>query len=74
MCNKSRWNQAKLEASNGRLKVPAKTFTTLPLGSQLQALYRDPESAREMGYLYRRTQEILDEYEHENKIPLDGTT
>ena len=62
--------QAKLEASNGRLKVPVKNFTALPLGSQLQALYRDPESAHEMGYLYRQTQEILDEYERENKIPV----
>lgn len=42
-CNASRWNEAKLQASRGRSKVPIKTFITIPLGPQLQALYRDPE-------------------------------
>ena len=42
-CHTSRWNQAKLQASRGRLKIPVKTFITLPLGPQLQALYHDPE-------------------------------
>ncbi|KIK78525.1 hypothetical protein PAXRUDRAFT_38265, partial [Paxillus rubicundulus Ve08.2h10] len=36
-CATSRWNQQKLQGSNGRIKVPAQTFTTIPLGSQLQA-------------------------------------
>lgn len=63
MCNTSRWNEAKLLATQGQLKVPAKTFTTLPLGPQLQALYRDPKMARSMRYLHERTQEILDEFE-----------
>ena len=39
ICNTSRWNQARLAASHGRLKIPAKTFKTIPLGPQLQALY-----------------------------------
>ena len=42
-CNASRWNEVKLQASCGRSKVPIKTFITIPLGPQLQALYRDPE-------------------------------
>lgn len=62
MCGTSRWDQAKIHASNGRVKVAAQTFTTIPLGPQLQALYRDPESARSMRYLYECTQEILAEF------------
>ena len=69
-CDASRWNEAKLEASHGRLKVPAKIFTTLPLGPQLQALHRDPESARAMAHLHKRTREILDEYKRTQQIPV----
>ncbi|KAG1719905.1 hypothetical protein EDB19DRAFT_1860511, partial [Suillus lakei] len=61
MCGTSRWDQAKIHASNGRDKVAAQTFTTIPLGPQLQALYRDPDSARSMHYLHERTQEVLAE-------------
>ena len=67
-CNKSRWNEAKLQATNGRVKIPAKKFLTLPLGPQLQALYRNPNRAREMRYLYERTQQIFDEYEAKKKL------
>ncbi|KAG2744318.1 hypothetical protein P692DRAFT_201721996, partial [Suillus brevipes Sb2] len=52
MCGTSRWDPAKLRASNGRTKIAAQTFTTIPLGPQLQALYRHPDSARNMRYLY----------------------
>ncbi|KAF8546078.1 hypothetical protein OG21DRAFT_1427945 [Imleria badia] len=31
-CGKMRWDEAKLEATNGQVKIPAKKFTTLPLG------------------------------------------
>lgn len=45
-------------------------FVTLPLGPQLQALYRDPNGARVMTYLYERTQEVLDEYARTQQIPI----
>ena len=61
MCNASRWNEQRLQGSNGRVKVPALQFTTIPLGPQLQARTRNPESAREMRYLWERTQSVLDE-------------
>ena len=51
ICSKSQWNEARLEASNGWIKLPAKTFTTLPLGPQLQALYRNSNSTHKMHYL-----------------------
>jgi hypothetical protein len=70
LCGTSRWDQAKIHASNGRVKVAAQTFTTIPLGLQLQALYRDPESACSMCYLYERTQEILAEFRETGTIPI----
>ena len=69
-CGVSRRNEAKLNASNGRLKVPAKTFMTIPIGPQLQALYRDPNSAHAIRYLYTRTQEVVEEYHCTQKISL----
>lgn len=68
VCGQSKWNQSRLEATHGRVKIPAKTFTTIPLGPQLQALYRDPHTAQQMEYLSRRTQEILDEVERTRQI------
>jgi hypothetical protein len=70
MCGSSRWDQAKLRASSGRTKVAAQTFVTIPLGPQLQALYRDPESARHMRYLWERTQEVLHGLRQTGKVPI----
>jgi hypothetical protein len=69
-CGKTRWDEVKLEVTNGRIKIPVKRFTTLPLGLQLQAMYRNPKSACDMRYLYERTQQVLDEYEEKNKISI----
>ncbi|KAG1898620.1 uncharacterized protein F5891DRAFT_932255, partial [Suillus fuscotomentosus] len=44
MCTTSRWDQVKLQASNGRSRVTAQKLITIPLGLQLQSLYRDPEN------------------------------
>ncbi|KIL54615.1 hypothetical protein M378DRAFT_134374 [Amanita muscaria Koide BX008] len=40
-------------------KVPRQQFYTIPLGPQLQALWRTPQNAFFMRYRNRRTQEIL---------------
>lgn len=69
-CDTSRWNELKLAVSRGCLKTPAKTFITLPLGPQLQALYHDLESAHVMTYLQTRAQAVIDEYHRMQKIPL----
>ncbi|KAG0699716.1 hypothetical protein DFH29DRAFT_35339 [Suillus ampliporus] len=56
-CNKHRYDQIKLQASRGRIKV-ARKFHTIPAGPQLQALYRDRDSAKRMRYrtdLYSKT-------------------
>lgn len=59
LCQSSRWNQAKLQGSSGRLKVPAQQFTTIPVGLQLQARFRSPTSARAMRYLWEKAREVL---------------
>ncbi|KIK76310.1 hypothetical protein PAXRUDRAFT_170340, partial [Paxillus rubicundulus Ve08.2h10] len=64
ICQTSRWNEQKLQGSNGRIKVPAQQFTTIPVGSQLQACNRSPDSARNMRYLWEWTQTLLDEIQH----------
>ncbi|KAG1847252.1 hypothetical protein C8R48DRAFT_547524, partial [Suillus tomentosus] len=46
ICDASRWDQARLRSTNGRVKVAAQKFSTIPLGPQLQSLYRHPDSAR----------------------------
>ncbi|KIK96437.1 hypothetical protein PAXRUDRAFT_138492, partial [Paxillus rubicundulus Ve08.2h10] len=50
----SRWNEQKLQGSNGHIKVPTQTFTTIPLSLQLQACNSSPESAQAMHYLHTR--------------------
>lgn len=44
-CGASWWNEQKLQGSNSHIKVPAQTFTTIPLSPQLQARIHSPESA-----------------------------
>ena len=61
LCGVSHWNQERLQCTNGQCRVPAKQFTTIPLDSQLQALYCDPDQAHQMHYLYECTQQILAE-------------
>ncbi|KAF8834252.1 hypothetical protein BDN67DRAFT_1049049, partial [Paxillus ammoniavirescens] len=51
ICQTSWWNEEKLQGSNGRVKVPAQQFTTIPVGPELQACSHSPESAHEMRYL-----------------------
>ncbi|KAF8833584.1 hypothetical protein BDN67DRAFT_867568, partial [Paxillus ammoniavirescens] len=69
-CTMSRWNQEKLQASNGRSKIAARKFTTITLASQLQARFRHPQSAREMRYLHERTQQVLEHLRETGEIPV----
>jgi hypothetical protein len=57
-CGTSRWNPTILQNSNGNRKVPAREFLTIPLGPQLQALYRSPEVTNEMLYLQEKIKRI----------------
>lgn len=58
ICAASRWDDIKLKKKSGK-KVAAKTFCTIPLGPQLQALFSSPESAKEMQYRQKQTQRIV---------------
>ncbi|KAI0041645.1 hypothetical protein FA95DRAFT_1610837 [Auriscalpium vulgare] len=59
-CGISRWHPSK---GHG---VPARQFLTIPIGPQLQALYRSAESAKNMRHRKERTEEILRELRRED--------
>ncbi|KAI9430938.1 hypothetical protein H4582DRAFT_1823289, partial [Lactarius indigo] len=61
MCSEVRYDQFRLEASSGTEKIPWQEFHTIPIGPQLQALYRDPESARRAHYLREERSRVLTE-------------
>ena len=67
-CGQHRFDQIKFTKSNGRIKNPRAVFHTIPIGPQLQALWRNPESAEKMHYRERRTQEIFDELERNDGL------
>jgi hypothetical protein len=46
--------------------VPRKQFHTIPIGPQLQALWRNPEGADGMGYRRKYTEKIREELRHHN--------
>ncbi|KAG2742853.1 hypothetical protein P692DRAFT_20749478, partial [Suillus brevipes Sb2] len=49
-CGKCRYDEVKFAESGGEIRVPRKQFSSIPVGPQLQALYRDPKSADAMRY------------------------
>lgn len=60
-CNEPRYDPKLLLATNGREKKPQRQFHTLPLGPQLQALWRNPTDAKAMRHRIHATQAIFDE-------------
>ena len=69
-CGASRYEEKDLEESNGERKVPRKVFTTFPVGPQLQARWKHPQTAKDMFYRWDRTQELRREREQSDD-PLD---
>ena len=70
-CGESRYDQAKLEATDGLVKEPRKVFTTFPVGPQPQAHWKDPKSAEKMLYRWWKTQELQQERKESGGIPRD---
>jgi hypothetical protein len=69
ICGSSRYDQLILAQSSGKKKVVRKQFPTVPIGPQLQAMFRDPQSAVEMQYREARTRKIFEELErNEGKV------
>jgi hypothetical protein len=60
-CNTPRYDPVVLEKSGGKEKIAQREFHTMPIGPQLQALYRSKESAEKMKYGENKLQEIVDE-------------
>ena len=60
-CGTLRYDSIKYDASDGEIRVPCKTFLTIPLGPQLQALWRSTESAQAMRYRDTCTRQVLTE-------------
>jgi hypothetical protein len=59
MCGEPRYDPIQLATNNK--KIPRQRFDTIPIGPQLQALWRDPVSATNLQYRRNRTCEILEE-------------
>ncbi|KAJ3563020.1 hypothetical protein NP233_g9211 [Leucocoprinus birnbaumii] len=65
-CSTSRWDLRKLRRGE---KKPAQTFTTITLGTQLQALYSSPESARKMHYRRNTTCAVKEQWPPDPQDP-----
>ena len=61
LCSEPRYDQFKLQSRGGSAKTPWQEFHTIPIGPQLQALYRDPESATHAHYLREERSRVLSE-------------
>ena len=61
-CGEPCYNQKELTESDGLRKVPRKVFTTFPIGPQLQAHWKHPQTARDMFYQWEKTEELLNEH------------
>ena len=57
-CGEPRYDQKRLKDGEGVVEVPRKVFTTFPVGPQLQARWKSPETAEKMFYRWRKTQEL----------------
>ena len=60
-CGQSRYKEKDLEESNGERKVPRQVFTTFPVGPQIQARWKNPQTAKDMLYWWAKTEELLQE-------------
>ena len=57
-CDEPRFNEHHQTHTNKR--IPCVVFHMIPIGPQLQALWRHPESAEKMRYRMKKTQEVFD--------------
>ena len=58
-CRESRYKEKDLLESDGLRKAPRQVCTTFPVGRQLQALRKNPQTAKDMAYLWVKTLELL---------------
>lgn len=60
-CGAPRYDPQKLAETDGAVKIPQRQFYTIPLGPQLQSIWRDPKGAKAMRHRVSETQKILEE-------------
>lgn len=65
ICGSLRYDQVILAQSKGKKKVAHKQFATIPFSTQLQAMFRDPQSAVEMRYRAARTEKVNNSHPQE---------
>jgi len=61
VCSEPQYDQFRLNSSDGKEIVPQQEFHTIPIGPQLQVLYREPESALHAHYLHIEQSRVLTE-------------
>ena len=59
VCSEPRYDQFRFQTSSGWDRIPRQEFHTIPIGPQLQALYRSPESASQAHYLREERSRVL---------------
>ncbi|KIK26896.1 hypothetical protein PISMIDRAFT_94090, partial [Pisolithus microcarpus 441] len=69
-CGTSRWIEEVLQGTHSHSKVAAQKFTTIPIGPQIQALYRHKNTAADMDYLRKRTNEVLMQIHSTGQVPV----
>jgi hypothetical protein len=69
ICDEPRYDLIQLQRSRGRIKHPRQVFHTFPIGPQLQALWRHPDSAELMQYRKRRTEQVFEEVRRNGGFP-----
>ncbi|KAF8586809.1 hypothetical protein K439DRAFT_1339935 [Ramaria rubella] len=67
-CRLGHYDPIVLENSNGRIKIPAQQFYTIPVSPQLQALYHSPESAHDMGHQRWRMYEMFNALDEDGHV------
>ena len=72
LCGESRYDPILLRTSHGRIKKAQQQFHTMPIGPQLQALWRSPETAYLMRHRHRRTQEILSHRDENGNVVIQN--
>ena len=73
VCGEPRYDPILLHKSHGRTERPQQQFHTMPVGPQLQALYRSIETAHLMGHRHRRTEEILAHRDHNGNVKIKNS-
>jgi hypothetical protein len=59
-CSQPRYDPGPVSASNRQQKIAQRQFYTIPLGPQLQALWRSPDSAKAMRHRSVETRAVLE--------------